>query len=176
MVGGVTSLDARPPTGAEVLDRRAARALILDRRQRLLLFRGLDPDQPERGQWWFTPGGGLEEGEGLVTGLVREVREETGLELAADSVEAPVWTRRAEFLFAGEWYRQSEWFFLVRVESHDVDTSGFVPLEASAILDHRWWQLPELARTTDVVYPPRLAAELARLLVDGPPSTPYEVA
>ena len=55
----MTSLDARPPSGVEVLERRAARALLVDDHDRLLLFLGLDPDGPERGQWWFTPGGGL---------------------------------------------------------------------------------------------------------------------
>ncbi|HYN75468.1 MAG TPA: NUDIX domain-containing protein [Candidatus Limnocylindria bacterium] len=172
----MTSLDARPPAGVEVLHRRAARALILDRHDRLLLFVGLDPDRPERGSWWFTPGGGLNAGEDETFGLCREVREETGLNVDPALIGSPVWHRVAEFLFAGQWYRQSEHFYLLRVTDHVVDTTGFEPLEASAVQGHRWWDLDALASTDDVVYPSALAVELRRLLEVGPPSEPYEVA
>lgn len=174
-VGRVTDLDARPPHGAPVLERRAARALVVDAADRVLLFHGLDPTEPERGRWWFTPGGGLEGAEDLSAGLVREVREETGLQLDPGDVAPPVWTRTSEFLFAGEWYRQQEWFFLVRVATHTVDTTGFVPLEASAIIGHRWWSVAELATTDEVVYPPAFGVELNRLLTDGPSDRPRVV-
>ena len=42
------------------IDRRAARVLLLDAQDRLLLFLGRDPANAARGQWWFTPGGGLD--------------------------------------------------------------------------------------------------------------------
>ena len=172
----VTSLDARPPVGAAVLERRAARALLVDDRERVLLFVGIDPALPERGRWWFTPGGGLNDDEDDAAGLVREVREETGLVVDPDQVGPPVWRREAEFLFADQWYRQSERFFLLRIGSHTVDTSGFEPLEASAVQGHRWWHLDDLAVTDEVVYPATLVAELRRLLADGAPEQPYEVA
>lgn len=159
-----------------MLERRAARAVLLDPQDRILLFEGFDPEAPERGRWWFTPGGGLEGDEGLTSGLVREVREETGLALDPNQVGSPVWTRDTEFLFAAEWYRQHECFFLVRVDDLRVDTAGFVPLEASAILGYRWWTVDELTTTTEVIYPPSLGVELARLLVDGPPTRPKVLA
>ncbi|MET0424419.1 MAG: NUDIX domain-containing protein, partial [Actinoplanes sp.] len=45
-----------------VIDRRAARVLIVDPAGRTLLLHGGDPARPEQ-RWWFTPGGGLEQGE-----------------------------------------------------------------------------------------------------------------
>lgn len=174
-VGDVTDLDALPPPGAVVVERRAVRALVLDDRDRLLLFVGMDPDEPLRGQWWFTPGGGVEPGESDVVALVREVGEETGLHVDPGSVGVPVWLREAHFRFAAEWYLQREQFYLLRVASHQVDTSGFTPLEASSVLGHRWWTLEELATTHDVVYPNCLVAELAKLLAEGPPAQPYEI-
>ena len=171
----MTSLDARPPSGVEVLERRAARALLVDDQDRLLLFLGLDPHGPERGQWWFTPGGGLQDDEDEHVGLVREVREETGLVLDPAGIGQPVWCRVAEFLFAGQWYRQRERFFLVRIGSHTVDTSGFEPLEASAVQSHRWWDLEALAVTDQVVYPRTLAVELRKLLSGELPTQPHEV-
>ena len=155
-------------------ERAAARVLLLDGRDRLLLFLGVDPGRPEDGTWWFTPGGGLEPGELPDEGARRELAEETGL--VAEILDGPVWHRVAEFDFLGEHYRQSEVFYLARVDRHEVDTSGFQPLESSAIIDHRWWSLDELASTDDVVYPRALAAELRRILDEGLPAVPYEVA
>jgi len=39
-----------------------------------------DPKDPEKGTYWCTPGGGLDDGEPLRDGLRREMLEETGIE------------------------------------------------------------------------------------------------
>ena len=76
--------------------RLAARVLLLDEGSRILLFRGGDPAAPERGTWWFTPGGGLEPGETRHQGAARELFEETGLRVSPDSLGEPVLCRRVE--------------------------------------------------------------------------------
>jgi len=57
----------------------ASGGLIHDSRWRVLLLR--HRSTARWGEAWVTPGGGLEEGETTVDGLLREVREEVGLEL-----------------------------------------------------------------------------------------------
>ena len=42
------------------------------------------PAAPDRGSWWFTPGGGLDPGESHRDGAVRELFEETGLRCEAE--------------------------------------------------------------------------------------------
>lgn len=54
-------------------------AVIVDRGRVLLVQRGREPSKGK----WSLPGGVLELGESLTEGLVREVREETGLEVEA---------------------------------------------------------------------------------------------
>jgi hypothetical protein len=71
--------------------------------------------------------------------------------------------RVAEFRFGGGSYRQREDFFALRVDAHDVDTSGFTELEVSAVLGHRWWSREDLRSTEERVYPAELPDLLSRL-------------
>ena len=135
------------------VDRRAARVLLLDDGGRVLLFRGHDPHRPEEGTWWFTIGGGLDDGETSRAAAVRELFEETGLAVDAESLSGPVHREIADFSLAGTTYRQDNEFFVAKVTSHDVVTVGFTDLEELFVLEHRWWSPDELRATTETVYP-----------------------
>jgi 8-oxo-dGTP pyrophosphatase MutT (NUDIX family) len=143
--------------------RRAARVLLVDDADRVLLFEGWDPARPEH-RYWLTPGGGLDPGESAAAGAVRELAEETGLRLDPAEVGAPVWREVTEFPFDGTWYRQEQEFFLVRVPTWEVDTSGFNETERASMGEHRWWSVPELRATTARVYPDDLPGLLERML------------
>lgn len=147
----------------DVVERRAARVLLLDEHERVLLFHGRDPADASQGSWWFTPGGGLDPGETPAEGAARELAEETGLTVPAAALGDAVHARVARFRFAGGAYRQSEDYFVLRVDAHDVDTSGFSELEVSAVLGHRWWTVAELRATSEVFYPAELPDLLDRV-------------
>jgi 8-oxo-dGTP pyrophosphatase MutT (NUDIX family) len=148
----------------EPIARRAGRVLLLDARQRVLLFHGYDPARPTHG-YWFTPGGGLSDDESPVQGAARELYEETGLLLPPEQLGPPVWRDVTEFPFDGRRYRQEQEFFLVRVESWQVDTAGFEEIERNSVDGHRWWTLAELV-ATDQRYYPRNLPELLRGLLE----------
>ncbi len=146
------------------VDRRAARVLLVDADDRVLLLQGRDPADPSQGRWWFTPGGGLDDGEEPVQAARRELTEETGLVLAADALGSVIHQRVAHFRFAGKQYRQAEVYYLARIERHDVDTSGWTALEVASVTGHRWWPRAELRTTTERLYPSELADVLDRAL------------
>jgi ADP-ribose pyrophosphatase YjhB (NUDIX family) len=143
--------------------RRSARIVLADPAGRVLLFRGHDPARPDM-VWWFTPGGGAEHGEQLRTTAVRELREETGLSVAEVDLLGPAWVRRPTFSFDGEVTHGEEWFFLARTEETEVDVSGFTLLERDTVDEHRWWTVPELRSTSELVFPEQLAEILPALL------------
>lgn len=155
--------------------RRSARVLLLDSADRILLLRCLaDSADPSSGRMWYTPGGGVEAGEDLVTAAARELREEIGLTVAAGDLHPVAFTGgHAEFRWASGVFRDD--FFFCRVDSHEVDTAGLTDLERGTFLGHRWWTVPELAGTDEVVYPYGLVPLLTDLLAGRHPTTPVEL-
>ncbi len=146
--------------------RRAARVLLFDDADRLLLVRGHDVHEPER-SWWFTIGGGIAPGETAVEAAVRELREETGIRLEPRELAGPVLTRSAIFDFRARHVRQDEEIFLARTSQDAVlDTSGWEAAELEFMDEVRWFHLDELAAVTIEVFPEGLV-EIARGLLDG---------
>jgi len=152
-----------------VLTRDAARVILLDEDERVLLVRGHDVDAPDR-SWWFTVGGGIDAGEDARSAAVREVREETGILLDAGELVGPVYTRSALFDFAARTCRQHEELFLARVRSTDLALTrdGWTDVERDVIDELRWWDLDELERVEIEVFPAGLAGLVRDVLVwDG---------
>jgi 8-oxo-dGTP pyrophosphatase MutT (NUDIX family) len=160
---------------APVWVRPTSRVLVLDPQQRVLLLgaRLTGPDDvPGEVLFWYTPGGGVEDGEDLRTAAVRELAEETGLVADPAALEGPVWLRR----HVGRWGEQvidsRETFFVLRDVVHEVVPAARTPLELLADEPHRWWTPAEVAAGTDRFAPADLAAVLPEVLAGpwtGPP-------
>ncbi len=110
--------------------RVAGRALIVHKGKLLLVNATRFNDDK-----WCTPGGGVDCGENLKAGLVREVLEETGL-----NVEVQNLTAVSEYFNNDDGFHQIEIFFVVKVINGDlsdnwkdeggvVEKSGFFSLE-----------------------------------------------
>jgi 8-oxo-dGTP pyrophosphatase MutT (NUDIX family) len=149
-----------------VIDRRAARVLLVDRVGRTLLLHGGDPARPGR-RWWFTPGGGLQGAETPAEGAARELFEETGLRVEPAGLGAPIWHQVTEFSYDHRQYRQDQDFFLLRVPEWQVDTAGMEADEQVTITEHRWWSAAELDASTEQIFPEELATLLRRHTADS---------
>ncbi|HEY0533988.1 MAG TPA: NUDIX domain-containing protein [Actinoplanes sp.] len=144
-----------------VIDRRAARVLLVDAAGRTLLLHGGDPARPGQ-RWWFTPGGGLQAGETSVQGAARELFEETGLRVEPADLGEPIWHQVTEFSYDGRDYRQDQDFYLLRVAEWQVDTAGMEADEQKTITEHRWWSAAELDASGEQIFPEDIAALLRR--------------
>jgi 8-oxo-dGTP pyrophosphatase MutT (NUDIX family) len=154
----------RPPV------RPTARIVVLDPAGRVLLLGARLTDvalPPGDVLYWYTPGGGVEDGESLRATAVRELAEEIGLHVEPAALEGPVWLRRAVGPVAGIEFDSRETYFALRDVVHDVVPGQLTELERLADEPHRWWTLDELLRTPEAFEPADLAALLPALLA-GP--------
>ncbi|MCX4598403.1 NUDIX domain-containing protein [Streptomyces sp. NBC_01549] len=139
--------------------REAARAIVLDAADRVMLLR-----YDEEGGFWATPGGSLEDGEDHATATLRELREELGIDEKAVELGAQLAERSKDHVVGGCLVRQVEKYFLTRVSAADV-----APDRASQtdnICEARWWTVSDLRAATETVYPVRLA-DLVEAVVEG---------
>ncbi|SNY14409.1 NUDIX hydrolase [Paractinoplanes atraurantiacus] len=138
-----------------VINRRAGRVLLVDQAGRTLLLHGGDPARPGH-RWWFTPGGGLADGETVAEAAVRELFEEIGLKAGVDDLGEPIWRQVAEFSYDGRDYRQQQDFFLLRVTEIQIDMAGMDDDEQETITEHRWWSAEEIEASSELIYPVEL--------------------
>ena len=147
--------DARPR-----VRRRASRVLVVDEHASVLLFRdsdlGLDPVP----HWWVTPGGGVDPGESDLDAAVRELREETGLQVEASALLGPVAHRRVLHGYSDVVTDQDEVFYAVQVERFTLDLSAHTEEELACLVDHGWLSRADLEALGEPVWPVELTTLL----------------
>ena len=111
---------------AAVYIRRAARVLLVDPADRLLMFRYVPDDLPA---FWLLPGGECEPGEHFAAAARRELFEETGIAARPRHIAV---TRTFDYVYQGQPVRGIEHFFHHRTSKTRIDTSGHTELEQRA--------------------------------------------
>jgi 8-oxo-dGTP pyrophosphatase MutT (NUDIX family) len=165
--------------GMRYPERSTARLIILDPADRILLIQYVAPPTPSRiypglRHFWFTPGGGIEPGESAEQAALREMDEEVGLtglpllgEVARRTALNDVFTRAALC---------HERYFLVRAASDAFNTARLAETDQDEVLDVRWWSLDQLSASSEVLIPAAILPLARRLIRDGVPETPVDLA
>jgi 8-oxo-dGTP pyrophosphatase MutT (NUDIX family) len=154
-----------------VIKRRVARVLLFDQQDRLLLL--FDPD-PDRGRYWYPPGGRIEDDESPEAAARRELNEELGLDVT--DLGPVVLRRRTRFACGDQLLDQDEWHLLGHVGGAEIHSSRPDDNEAAAVAAHRWWSLADLRLSADRFFPEGLVEIVDRLHRQGPPVEPWDIS
>lgn len=164
----------RMSSPAPAIARRAARVVLLDPADRVLLLR-CRSGRDDGSFFWITPGGGLDAGETHEQAALRELHEEVGL--SSVRLGPHIWTRRHTFPWLQRIYCQHEQFYLCRLTSSiTVHHHHQSAEERRYLTGHRWWSVDQiLASNGESFAPRRLGLLLSRLLEEGPPATAIDL-
>jgi 8-oxo-dGTP pyrophosphatase MutT (NUDIX family) len=140
-----------PPPGS-VIRRTTARVLPVDPDGRVLLLHGWDPQRPAE-PFWFTIGGGVDDGESLRDAAVRELREEAGITVDPGRLGEPIASNTIEFSWNGRRIVQQQTFYAVAVPGGDVSFDGQDQWERDSIDSWAWLSADDLAAQEDPAHP-----------------------
>ena len=158
--------------------RHTSRLIILDPDDRILLLNYVarkpsDPPSGHAASFWFTPGGGVEEGESAEEAALREMDEEvglTGLPLLGEVARRSALNDRFQRVaFCHERY------FLVRAPSAAFNTARLAETDQDEVLDVRWWSLAGFERSGEVLIPDAVLALTRFIMADGVPAEPLDL-
>jgi 8-oxo-dGTP pyrophosphatase MutT (NUDIX family) len=156
------------------LRRLAARVVLLDPEDRVLLLKARDPAEASVAPWWELPGGGIEGQETTGEAGAREVWEETGLRARMGPA---VWRHHAVFGFGGYHFDQHETIHLARCDGGEIRPAGLEALEVEAFLGFQWCP-PDDLRVVAAgarIIPGWLPEQLPAVLASGPPDEPIDM-
>jgi 8-oxo-dGTP diphosphatase len=144
-------------------ERLTARVLLLDPDGRILLMKGRLPGRPDGPAFWYSIGGGVEDGETVLEAAAREIIEETGL---TDAVLGHTVWRDEVILHDIDRQKRlfKQYYVVARTAGGDPSRDGWLPHEHQLTDDMRWWTLGELQITDDTVYPLGMTVLLADVL------------
>lgn len=136
--------------------RRVSRVVLLDQDDRFLLLLTTSPRLAVPVTRWITPGGGVDPDESHVDAAIRELYEETGLNI--ESVSDCIHSLEGQSVF-NDGHVQSTYteFFAVRTESFTPTNDNWMENEFIDITDVRWWSLGELLASNSPFSPEPLA-------------------
>lgn len=152
--------------------RKSARAIFLTKENEVLLMK--IGNKTSKWQGWITPGGGIEFGESEEDALIREIREELGIEVSGNKTK--VWKRVHCFAWNDKMIDQEEVFFLINTEK-------FIPkstmdLNETELLDFqrfKWWKVSDIKISSEQFAPTKIGECVSLLLCGQIPINPVDV-
>ena len=164
-------------TTERIVTRCAVRVVLLDSSNSILLLSTRDASNPDFIESWEVPGGGANPNESITDTAIRELFEETGIQLTPEDISQPLWVRDVRYSYRGERRLQHESICIARIDKNAprIDISGREPFETEDHQHYKWWTLDELKNSDAAFYPKSLPAHITSLINRIAVNEPLEV-
>ncbi|WP_454624695.1 NUDIX domain-containing protein [Bradyrhizobium cenepequi] len=139
------------------LQRRTARAILLDEVGRVLLIRFAVLRDQSTFVFWATPGGTVEPGETDLEAARREISEELAIDLP---LTGPVHSAVDRFIHKGVLVENIDIFFVGWLNQQRLRLHAKTEDERAAMQEARWWSSEEIDGATETIFP----CDLARVI------------
>lgn len=147
---------------AESRHRNTVRVIVRTPENRILMFFSRFEPEVDLPPQWIFPGGGIEPGESILEAAVRELLEETGLQVSAEALEGPWAQLEFEFDSKLNFDTGTAWFFTLEIDSEFSPSNlMWTEDEHRDTVEHRWLTLEEI-QAANLWVGPRGAIDLLR--------------
>ena len=153
--------------------RKSSRAIVLNKRNEIFLFRYTFDFFAEQESVWITPGGGLDDGESFEEALKRELFEELGIELSGSDSTPQIYYRFPLYeLKSGETVQSEERFYLVRLDETEFSYVGWTESENKRMTAGKWWSVEEIKASGEKFFSEDVVEIIERLSEGDIPGEP----
>lgn len=157
--------------------RNSSRAIVLNKRNEIFLFRYTFDFFAEKESIWITPGGGLDDGESFEEALKRELFEELGIELSGNDSTPQIYYRTPLYeLSNGEKVQSEERFYLIRLDETEFSYANWTESENKRMTAGKWWSAEEIRRSKETFFSEDILEILERLSRGEIPKEPLEIS
>lgn len=160
-----------------LLIRNSIRILLINKSNELLLMYVDDPkttsaDGSYRGAFWCSIGGEIESGEDVKDAAIRELKEETGLNIKDVTFGPIVWFGEFKMMLYGQMTQLKQQFIVAHTEKTQITLKYLTPEEKKVVKKLSWFSLDNIKSSKEIIYPIGLENYLPDILARNYPSQP----
>ena len=146
--------------------RNTVRVLLLNDKNEILLIRIKKTENP----FWFTVGGGIDEGESLEEAAFREIYEETGITKDQVKLGPIVWKGELDYpADDNQLMRHKQKFIVAKTQKTKVYAAQPTEWEKKFAGEMSWFSLEKIKKSKETIFPKQLQKHLPDIISEKYP-------